>query len=112
MAKKSAKTNLPQRVYVGPHVYSIVREQDIKSDEGRALWGQTRYANHQIAVDVNAPDDRAIETFFHECLHAIAATWTVRLKEREVVALSHGIVDFLKRNPDVCALYAKKSSMP
>lgn len=96
---------LPDSVQIGPHRYAIRREKRMTDEHGNERWGECRHAQHEIAVLRDAPPSQATETLFHEILHAIANTYFIVLNEEDVHRMSVGIVDTLKRNPDLTRLY-------
>lgn len=63
--------------------------------------GQWDPFRNRIDLQEEAPDDRKIETFFHEVVHSILTGYDKWDEELAANALGEGLALFIKMNPDV-----------
>lgn len=90
---------IPERVTIGPIVYTVEQPESIVSEEGNQNIGQIRYAEGRILIKAGMPPVKEAVTFWHELTHAILEnTGQGEDNEGLVDALSYGIVDLFQRN--------------
>jgi hypothetical protein len=91
---------MPESVKVGPFPYRIERVKDLRAEWNRnqRCYGTVDHESHVIRVDEDNQPDRAEATFWHESLHAIDATLTIGLSEKQTTRLAVGLLMFLRDN--------------
>lgn len=91
---------IPASVQVGPFRYSVERAKDIRAEHNRnqQCYGTVNHETHTIRVGEDFPQERAEAAFWHEALHAIDATMTINLTEKQTTRLAVGLLMFLRDN--------------
>lgn len=105
-------SNLPATVVIGPYRYRVVVDQAIVDaacrEAGAHLCGSADHQTQTISISPKLGPDARAEVLVHECVHAIFEQTSVErgLKgdvERVVEVLGYGILDLLRRNPELVA---------
>jgi hypothetical protein len=101
MTGEEATRALPGSVRVGPFDYAIVLDSThIASGEGR--WGHCAQQAFEIHIQENMPTPiKAVDTFLHECLHAVFWAYGVAdedKEERTVAAISTALTALHRDN--------------
>ena len=60
----------------------------------------------RVMVDTDRPESCQREGLLHEVLEELDYRLELKLKHRQITALSEGLADTLLRNPEVAALFA------
>lgn len=120
--EKSGKTTkdetfaFPERVRVGPFVYTIKR---LSTDDAQDMerYGDCDRDKNVIRVAEGLAQDRALETFFHEILHAmfeasnLKSDGNIRAHEEVIVnGLSMAMINLMRDEPLLIASLAKEFS--
>ena len=94
-------TKLPESVRVGPIIYKIVLSPNMH--EGRNdLDGAIRYSAETIEIDGSVADATAVQTLWHEILHAILQHAGRRKhSERWVDSTAYGLMQVVVDNPEL-----------
>lgn len=87
---------LPETVKIGPITYTV-REVD-QIDDTPIRMGQFNNLTAELLLRRSLPDDVKLVTFWHECLHALCDVSGQKQNERQVDALSHGLVQLFESN--------------
>jgi hypothetical protein len=95
---------LPQTVKVGYQVVSVEYITRLTDDEGRALCGSFSGPEMKISIDSMLQGPRLLDTFLHECLHAMFYLYgwsSTENHDEESVAhcLGFGLTMLLQDNP-------------
>jgi hypothetical protein len=88
---------LPKTIRIGAHTYDVQRVAPKKL--GKEEMGETQDYLNRIRVLEDIPPTRELETFLHECLHAMLAGHEFQDEEAIVVILGEGLTSFLADNP-------------
>lgn len=103
---------LPDTIRIGPYRYRVVVDQavvDAASREASAhLCGSANHIEQTISLSPKLGPDARAEVLLHECIHGIFEQASIGrgLKgdvERVVEVLGYGVLDLLRRNPDLVA---------
>jgi hypothetical protein len=70
--------------------------------------GRSDGKNGIISLALEMPKQIMTETLLHECIHLISDANSIKLKEKQIVALSTGINELLISNPKFVKRYIKK----
>lgn len=95
---------LPQRVKVGYADVSVEFVNRLTDDAGQAICGSFNEKNLTIQIDSMFQGARLVDTFLHECIHAMFYIYgwasTSKHKEESVAhCLGFGLVKLLQDNP-------------
>lgn len=77
--------NIPTRIKIAAKAFYEVLL--IKDFHGEDTWGETRFEEKQIVLKANLKPKISVETYWHECLHAISEEHHVGLTEEQVLKL-------------------------
>lgn len=77
--------NIPTRVKIASKAFYEVLL--IKDFHGEDTWGETRFDERQIVLKADLRPKLSVETYWHECLHAISQEYHVGLNEEQVLKL-------------------------
>jgi hypothetical protein len=98
----SSERKVPlSQVWVNGVPYQVVEEDKPRNEEGRILYGETRYGKLQLAIDPGNPLHRVRETVLHETMHAVDDEYGLGLEEAIVDRLSRALYATLRANPDL-----------
>ena len=99
--------DLPGSVQLGPYTFSIT---DSKLEHAKAcldndgmVYGYIRYGKCQIILDPDQEEMHKRVSLMHELLHAIwhLSDWTHKDDELPMRVMATGMVDTLRRNPNL-----------
>lgn len=85
------------KVKVGAYEYKIVFKSKVKH-KGKDLWGLCDRENHVIYLAKGMPEDRLMEVFLHETIHAIEESYDVHLGEKKTNMLGLALLALFKDN--------------
>ena len=90
------------QVQIGPINYAVVMVDELAGDTG-PLHGDFDPSKCRIRLDAGDNPQRQHQTLWHEVLHAILHSAGIREghDEQQIEALSHGIVQVLRDNPEL-----------
>lgn len=93
-------------VKIGTTSYQVKRVKDLHDIKDgsvkRGLLGCVDYTKREIEIDAALSPPAAIDTVWHEVVHAILYhAGHTEQNENQVLALGYGIIDFLRNNPAV-----------
>jgi len=93
--------SLPTEVFVAPHRIRFFYVEDLRGEEGDAIFGQYDPFALQIKILKNLGPTRTAEVILHEVLHALHdATPFVGGEEEDVVqALAPALIRLVQDNP-------------
>lgn len=89
---------LPEQVKIGPHIYKVETQAQIRGDKNEELWGQIRHTEAVIAIQTNLPPERMLAVFLHEAVHGIDEYMHLDLSEEQVIRLGSGLAALLLDN--------------
>lgn len=102
-------TKLPERVEIGPLVFSITDGETehlraVQDNDG-AIWGKIHYPKGEIILDPNQSPSHKRLALLHECLHGV---WHLSDRAHEsdediIRQICAPLLDMLRRNPDLVA---------
>ena len=75
MASQTALQRIPTKTKIGP--YSWIIEQDTQMSYDFGFWGFTLNKSKTIKIDDRQSDTELPQTFLHEVLHAIGASYEI-----------------------------------
>ena len=85
------------KVKIGP--YNIdVEYCDVRDPQGQEIYGHTVLAEQKMQIKKNMPKTVTNETILHESIHLIGDLIGLSIKERDVLALSHYLMMYIKDN--------------
>ncbi len=112
---------LPEHVQIGPYRYRIVADEHainrerVKYNHVRRI-GEMNYATMTITIDPDMAPDALCDTLLHEVLHCINVANGLpeeNLTEEHVVeTMSAGVLDFLRRNPELLEFLLRPEDQP
>lgn len=93
--------NIPSKVKIGPHKYSVSLNKEADGDN--TYMGTTNNNLCKISVRLEldgekVPESQVTETFLHEILHVIDLLYDLDLKENQIGALAVGILTIIRDN--------------
>lgn len=92
---------LPQSVRVGPVSYKVVMSSNMHEGH-RDLDGSIRYASETIEIDSSVADATAVQTLWHEVLHAILQHAGRRKHaEKWIDSTAYGLMQVIVDNPEL-----------
>lgn len=94
------KPKLPSRVLIGNIGYDITELPQDRIDAG-VNGDCSSVFNHTIRIDPNIVGHEAIETLFHEMLHAMEDVYRIKISHRQVYQLSKALADMIRHNPQI-----------
>ena len=101
---------LPKSVKIGGVTYKITTAKPMKNHEGHKLMGKASFHKQEIRINpkyrCNLP-----RTLMHEIVHTIfenAGQDEHQSDEGLITCLQHGLVDFMRDNPDVVKFLQKE----
>lgn len=95
------------KIRIGHLEYDVVPVPNLHNDRGGKMYGEITYPTCTITVDTQFIDSqRYPEILLHEVIHGILdnAGLDQENLETAVAAISNGLVDTLRRNPDLASL--------
>lgn len=100
---------LPTRIQIGPISYSVIEVRDLKgtNDEGQTVWSDGRYHRRacKIEVEENQNEQAKVPVLLHEIMHGILDQAGYSDHPEPIIdALSHGLTQVMRDNPDLIAL--------
>lgn len=106
--KKRSNTmiNVPAQVYIGPYIYKVIKRDESWYNDTEA-YGNSWVDKKIINVSCVGDPANQLDTFLHECLHAMWALFHMEKKVREeeaVSKLSTGTLLLLRQNPEILDL--------
>lgn len=95
---------LPRHVQVGPHRYRVALDR-VGLLESSDRVGATSADRLVIALEPTLPHTAMADTLLHEVVHAVLDTAELEpdLEERVARCLGTGLLDVLRRNPQLVA---------
>ncbi len=88
---------LKEKVKIGCDFYNIVFEEKPLQD-GELCRGLCNPDKRTITLQTELADTRLMETFLHECIHAIDDTYRVGLSELQVNVLGVALINLIRDN--------------
>ena len=89
---------LPRKeVIIAGHTIKIVYRREMKLDSA-PIWGLYDDNKHVISLATGMDESRKIETFLHECIHAIDHIHSLNLTEKAVNLLGIELLALIKNN--------------
>jgi hypothetical protein len=96
---KKKMSQIPSRVQIAPKVfYEVVWQKEIVDTKGNHLYGLTDLNNKIITVQMGLPARLTVETYIHECIHALSDAYGLGLTENQVLAMEKPLAYILKDN--------------
>lgn len=93
---------MKMKAKIGSTKYPIEFVEEILDPDGRKMDGEGCESGGYIKVGKGSCLERQREVVLHEVIHLIADhTGNGDLKEEIIEALSYGIFDFIRENPDI-----------
>ena len=89
---------IPKKVRVGPLVYKVRYDPNLRTDKGEMLFGTTLFSEQEIVIFPHLSHEKKCETFLHELLHAISAYYGLWWEEEKVGTMAPVLYDTLNRN--------------
>ena len=97
-------SDLPSSVIIGPMRYTVVRVSNMHQ-ERRDLDGVIHYNTETIDVDSGLSDRIAVQTLWHEILHAILQHAGRRKhSEKWIDSTAFGLMQVIAENPELIEL--------
>ena len=93
------------QVHIGPFIYAVGFESDVKSSEGDLLYGQAVYQDFKIRINKDYQSQRQRTALMHEILHVIDESIGGVLRERDIVVLAIQLIDLFDRNPKLKGIF-------
>lgn len=97
---------LPKKVYIGPYIYTVIqRGKDWYNDT--EAYGNSHVDEKILNVTVVGDPANQLDTFLHECLHAMWAFFHMenKVKEEEAVSkMSTAFLTLMRQNPNILDL--------
>lgn len=96
------RRQLPRRIKIGAHVYSVVRPVTPKLD-GQKLDGLCEPSELRLTIRKGLKRSAAQETTVHEIFHAFTTgiDAPVKIEEKIVDAIAKGFLLVIKDNPEL-----------
>lgn len=96
---KKKVAQIPSKVQIAPRIfYEVVWQKEIVNSTGHHLYGVTDLTNRVITIKMDMPARLTLETYFHECIHALSEEYKLGLTENQVLAMEHALPYILKDN--------------
>ena len=92
--------NLPKRLMVGPHVYTVSYKERLV-DAGTHMLGLASHnEENKIELDtlLKTNDTMRGEVFLHEILHVLSRNYNLDLEEEKIKVLAPALLDVIRRN--------------
>ena len=97
-----------QKIRIGPIAYKVVMVKELAADVGM-LHGDIRYDKCRIRLCADDDPQLRYVTLWHEAIHGILhAAGIEDHDEPMIVALSYGIAQIIKDNPQLIAAVAQE----
>ena len=93
------------QVHIGPFIYDVGFESDVRTDEGDLLYGQAVYQDFKIRINKDYQPQRQRTAIIHEILHLINESMADVLEEKDIVMLSLQLIDVCDRNPKLKGIF-------
>jgi hypothetical protein len=88
---------MKEQVKIGCDIYDVVFED--KPDEGGEVCrGLCISSDRKIILSKSLTDVRLMETFLHECIHAIDDVYRIGLTEQQVNVLGVSLISLIRDN--------------
>ena len=84
---------IPKRVKILGQIYTVGYQSEMQDD-----MGECDYQNNTITLLSGMPEEKMMQTFLHEIVHAIDFTMNLNLKENQVDNMSVALYQILKEN--------------
>ena len=85
--------NIPDKIKVGANIIHIKRV-DLTESDADQNGGWLDWEKNIMCIAKGMPEDREAVVFLHEIIHAL----NIYIPEREVTALSEGLMQVIKDN--------------
>jgi hypothetical protein len=96
------------QIRIGPVVYKVVKVKELADAPG-LLHGDINYGRCRIRLSADDDPQLRYVTLWHEALHGILhAAGIEEHDEPTIIALSHGIAQIIKDNPELIAAVAQE----
>ena len=86
-------------IKIGPLAYAVEIIKDLKSDDGRELFGEIDYTPQIIRLEESMTPERSRIALWHEILHGIDQCYCLGLGEQGVATLGMIMAQLLIDNP-------------
>ena len=97
-------SNLPSSVIVGPIRYAVARVSNMHQKHND-LDGLIHYNTETIEIDSGLSDGVAVQTLWHEILHAILQhAGRQKHSEKWIDSTAYGLVQVIAENPELIEL--------
>jgi hypothetical protein len=94
------KPKLPTRILIGNVDYDIIELPQDRIAAG--VDGEcSNVFHHTIRIDPNLVGHDAIETLFHETLHAMEDVYRLKLSHKQIYQLSGALAHMVRFNPHI-----------
>lgn len=111
---KNTYKDVPKKVLIGIHTYTISFHKDLKSETGDDMYGACYKALKQIKLSLDYTSHKVSETLLHELLHAIWYEYNIPDKtpeEKAVHMISYGFTKMMMDNPKLKTYFNKEWSV-
>lgn len=98
--KPVKKPKLPSRILIGNVTYDIQSLPQDRIDAG-VNGDCSNVLKHTIRIDPNLFGHEAVETLFHEILHAIEDVYRIKISHKQVYQLSNALAQIIRYNPHI-----------
>lgn len=95
---------IPDKVRIGGVDYTVIMEERIIDDEGRALRGQIDYNAAKIKLEPNVQDEQGKkQTLMHEIMHGICKHFELSINDDEdtINKIATGMYMVIADNPEM-----------
>ena len=93
MLPRLKKMRIPRKVKILGQTYTVHYKKEMEDD-----MGECDYVNNKITLLRGMTDEKTMQTFLHELIHAVEKSMNINLKEDQVDNLSLGLYQILKEN--------------
>jgi hypothetical protein len=94
------KPKIPTHVLIGNVRYSIEPLPESEKEEG--VRGRcSNVLNHRIQIDTDQIGEQAVDTLFHEMLHAMVDVYRMKLSHKQIYKLAGAFSHMASFNPGV-----------
>ena len=84
---------IPRKVRILGQIYTVQYKDEMEGD-----MGECDYVNNRITLLKGMSEEKLMQTFLHEIVHAIEKSMNLNLKEQQVDNISLGLYQILKEN--------------
>jgi hypothetical protein len=91
---KKLYNNIPARIKAGKDYYEVLKVKEFIMDKEQ--MGETRFNTKQIILKEGLSHKAAVETFYHEALHAWSDAHNIDLTEQQIIQAESGLSDIIR----------------